>query len=82
MGSRGHPSSSSKDLALPSREGMLHAWLELYRVHLDLRTSFTFIVIEFVVFVLINLFEVSIINADNLSSSGRIILCWFYEIDI
>ena len=54
--SRGHPSSFSKDSALPSRGGMLHAWLELYRVHLDLRTSFT-LVLDFVVFVLINLFE-------------------------
>ena len=33
-------SSFSKDSALPSRGGMLHAWSELYRVHVDLRTSF------------------------------------------
>ena len=44
----GEPRSSQflfqrlSESALPSRGGMLHAWLELYRVHLDLRTSFTF----------------------------------------
>ena len=31
LGSRGHP----KDSALPSRGVMLHAWSELYRVHVD-----------------------------------------------